>query len=349
MNGSYDYDDYRNFTDAPCNFHPIQAFEEVFLPVFYILIFLLGLWGNLMVLAVLVRAKESLPGTDVFIFNLALADILLVLTLPFWAAQALRGWVFGGALCKLVGGIFKINFYASIFFLVCISVDRYLSIVCVVRTYNRRKSSRVLLASVAVWLSCVLLTTPDFLFLGAEFDSRSNLTSCALLFASMEAKRWNTGLRIFNQVVAFFLPLAAMGFCYVSVILTLIRSKGFQKHKALKVIFAVVAVFFLCWTPHHLVQLVYSLIDLRVLGQDCKQVSQLAIAEGITTSLGFFHCCLNPILYAFVGTKFRSRFLELLQRTGCVSREFLKRHSKLLSHRRDSTWSESTEASYTGL
>ncbi|XP_066495074.1 C-X-C chemokine receptor type 3-like [Tiliqua scincoides] len=349
-NTSYDY--YNNSCgdcSSPCNIYTIQAFEKVFLPIFYILIFLLGLWGNIMVLVVLLRAKESLPGTDVFIFNLALADILLVVTLPFWVTQAVHGWIFQGFLCKVVGGIFKINFYASIFFLICISIDRYLSIVCVIRMYNRRKSSLVLLASLAVWVLCILLTVPNFIFLNTEYHSRQNLTSCSLIFVLHSAKVWKIGLSIFNQVVAFFLPLVAMGFCYICVILTLLHSKGFQKHKALKVIFAVVAVFFLCWTPYYLVQFVGILIDLKVLEEDCERESQLAIAEAITTSLGFLHCCLNPILYAFVGIKFWNRFLELLQHMGCVSQEFLKRHSRLLSHRRDSTWSESTEASYTGL
>lgn len=348
-NSTYDY--YNTSCgdcSSPCNIYTIQAFEEVFLPFFYTMIFLLGLCGNVMVLAVLLRAKESLPGTDVFIFNLALADILLVLTLPFWAIQAVYGWVFQGFLCKVVGGIFKINFYASIFFLVCISIDRYLSIVYVIRMYNRRKSSLVLLGSLAVWGLCILFTMPDFIFLNTGYDSRQNRTFCSLMFASHFAKEWKIGLHIFNQVVTFFLPLVAMVFCYICVILTLLHSKGFQKHKALKVILAVVAVFFLCWTPYHLVQFVGILIDLRVLTEDCERESQLAIAEAVTTSLGFLHCCLNPILYAFVGIKFRNRFLELLQRMGCVSHEFLKQHSRQLS-RKDSTWSESTEASYAGL
>ncbi|XP_061452858.1 C-X-C chemokine receptor type 3-like [Rhineura floridana] len=345
------YHDY-NVSDASClpsDYYATQAFESFFLPPFYSLLFLLGLWGNGMVIAVLLHAKESLPATDVFIFNLAIADVLLVVTLPFWAAQSVHSWIFGDVMCKVVGSMFKINFYASIFFLVCISFDRYLSIVYVIRMYNRNKTSLIFLSSLAVWVLCILLTLPDFIFLTAEFDSRQNLTSCTLSFSSGSAKVWMTIIRIFNQVVAFFLPLVAMVYCYTCIILSLLHSKGFKKHKALKVILAVVVVFFLCWTPYHLVELMKILIHPNVLGQDCKWVVRLDIAETITNSLGSFHCCLNPLLYAFVGIKFRNRFLELLERCGCVSHAFLKRHAKLSSHRKDSTWSESTEASYSGL
>ncbi|KAL8219752.1 UNVERIFIED_CONTAM: hypothetical protein K2H54_032785 [Gekko kuhli] len=329
----------------PCDFYTIQAFERNFLPCFYILIFLLGLCGNVMVIVVLLRAKEALPGTDVFIFNLAIADVLLVATLPFWAAQAVHTWVFGDFLCKVVGSIFKINFYSSIFFLVCISFDRYLSIVYVIRMYNRSNSCGILLCSLAIWCFCILLTVPDLLFLKVEFDSRQNATSCSLNFGS----GWRITLRILNQVVAFLLPLLAMAYCYAHIIFTLLKSKGFQKQKALRVILAVVAVFFLCWTPYHAVMLIDTLIEYKVLERSCEWESTVDIAETITMSLGFLHCCLNPLLYAFVGIKFRNRFLELLEHAGCVSRTFLKRHARPPSHRKDSTWSESTEASYAGL
>ncbi|XP_015278289.1 PREDICTED: C-X-C chemokine receptor type 3 [Gekko japonicus] len=322
-----------------------KSFERNFLPCFYILILLLGLCGNVMVIVVLLRAKEALPGTDVFIFNLAIADILLVATLPFWAAQAIHTWVFGDYLCKVVGSIFKINFYSSIFFLVCISFDRYLSIVYVIRTYNRSNSCGILLCSLAIWCFCILLAVPDLIFLKVEFDSRQNTTSCSLNFGSS----WRITLRILNQVLAFFLPLLAMAYCYTHIIFTLLKSKGFQKQKALRVILAVVAVFFLCWTPYQVVMLIDTLIEYKVLERSCEWESKVDIAETVTMSLGFLHCCLNPLLYAFIGIKFRNRFLELLEQVGCVSHAFLKRHARLLSHRKDSTWSESTEASYAGL
>ncbi|XP_054855497.1 C-X-C chemokine receptor type 3 [Eublepharis macularius] len=350
--GYFNYSDLNDYNESemccpvpPCKFYTIQAFEKTFLPFFYALIFVVGLCGNGMVIAVLLRAKETLPGTDVFIFNLAFADSLLVATLPFWAVQAVHSWVFGDFLCKVIGGIFKINFYSSIFFLVCISFDRYLSIVYVIRMYNRSNSCWILCISLAIWVLCVLLTVPDFVYLKKEYDSRQNTSSCSLNLASS----WKNNLRIFNQVVAFFLPLLAMAYCYTHIICTLRRSKGFQKQKALRVILAVVAVFFLCWTPYHLVMLIDTLIYFEILERNCEWESKVDIAETVTTSLGFFHCCLNPLLYAFVGIKFRNRFLELLEKLGCVNHRFLKKHTHLSSRRKDSTWSESTEASYTGL
>nr|XP_008121509.1 PREDICTED: C-X-C chemokine receptor type 3-like isoform X1 [Anolis carolinensis]XP_008121510.1 PREDICTED: C-X-C chemokine receptor type 3-like isoform X2 [Anolis carolinensis] len=349
-NSSDGYYDYDNWTDAccssssVCNSNATQGFSGSFLPAFYSLICLLGLWGNGMVIAVLLRAKEALAGTDVFLFNLAVADILLVLTLPFWAVQEARGWVFGTFLCRVVGGAFKINFFASIFFLVCISLDRYLSIVCVVRMYRRSKASAVHLTAVAVWVACLLLTVPDFVYLSAEYDSRQKSTSCSLVFPPDSATQWKVGLSLFNQVGTFFLPLLAMGYCYAHIVFTLLLSKGFRKHKALRVILAVVGAFFLCWLPYHSIQFATTFLKL-----DCAWQERLEVAEVVATALGFFHCCLNPLLYAFMGVKFQHRYLELLQKLGCVNHGFVARYSRQGSAlRRESTWSESTETTYSG-
>ncbi|KAM6427847.1 C-X-C chemokine receptor type 3 [Liasis olivaceus] len=348
-NESYDYN-YSNCCSAPpCDFYPHQQFSGSFLPPFYALIFLLGLGGNMMVIAVLLLDRVSLAGTDIFIFNLAIADILLVVTLPFWAAQSVLGWIFKDFLCKVIGSILKINFYASIIFLICISLERYLSIVYVIRMYNRNKRSLIINTTLVVWLICFLLTVPDFVYLRAEFDSRLNTTTCSLIFPPNTTMTWKITLIIINQVIAFLLPLMAMVYCYFHIILTLLHSKGFQKHKALKVILAVVVAFFLSWSPYHLVQFIRTLLQLEVLEKDCQWDEKLDIAETITTSLGFFHCCLNPLLYAFIGVKFRNKLFMVLGRLGCVSQNFLRRHCRSLNHQRDSTWSESTEGSYAGF
>lgn len=340
-NDSYSYD--CCFAE-PCDFNPYQEFSKWFLPPFYILIFLLGLGGNLMVIAVLLLDRVSLFGNDIFIFNLAIADILLVVTLPFWAAQAVHGWVFKDFPCKVIGSIMKINFYASILFLICISFERYLSIVYVIRMYNRNKCFFIYTA-LLVWLVCFLLTVPDFMYLTAEFNSRLNATSCVLSFPLHSRKMWQIALIIINQVIAFLFPLIAMVYCYACIIHTLQRSRGFKKHKALKVILAVVVAFFLCWLPYHLVQFITTL-QMNLLEEDCQWEDNLDIADTITTSLGFFHCCLNPLLYAFVGIKFRNKLLTVLRRFGCINQNFWNRHFRSSSQPRDSSWSESTDCSY---
>ncbi|ETE60319.1 C-X-C chemokine receptor type 3, partial [Ophiophagus hannah] len=342
-NDSYPYD---CCLAQPCDLNPYQEFSKWLLPPFYFLIFLLGLGGNLMVIAVLLLDRVSLLGTDIFVFNLAIADILLVVTLPFWAIQAVHGWIFKDFLCKVIGSMLKINFYSSTLFLICISFERYLSIVYVIRMYNRNKRF-IIYTTLVVWLVCFLLTVPDFVYLTADFDSRLNVTSCVVFFPLHSSKMWKIAFIIINQVVAFLLPLVAMIYCYFCIICTLLHSRGFRKNRALKVILAVVVAFFLCWSPYHLVQFITTLLQLGLLEKDCKREDQLDIADIVTTSLGFFHCCLNPLLYAFVGLKFRNKFLTVLRRFGCINQNFWNTHFRAPRQSRDSSWSESTDCSNT--
>ncbi|XP_030068915.1 C-X-C chemokine receptor type 3-like [Microcaecilia unicolor] len=327
--------------------YKIQAFDKIFLPIFYTMVFLLGLIGNLVVIAVMLRYKHTLTGTDTFILHLAIADILLVLTLPFWAVQAVLGWIFGDVFCKIIGSVFKINFYSSIFLLVCISFDRYLSIVHAVQMYKKHKTLLVHMSCLAVWGFCFLLSIPDLVLLQSVNEIRFNTIECLHNFSSNTARYWRATLRFLFHVVGFFLPFCVMLYCYVRIIVTLLSSQGFQKHKAMRVIIAVVVTFILCWAPYNVVLLTDTLVSFNVLNRNCDLDTQIDIGKSITSSLGYFHCCLNPFLYAFIGIKFRNNFLMLLNQIGCIGSQFVKKY--LTPQRRNSTRSESGETTYSAL
>ena len=53
-----------------------------------------------------------------YILNLAFADSLFLLSLPFEAVSEIRGhWLYGETFCKIKEAVMFINFYASIYFL----------------------------------------------------------------------------------------------------------------------------------------------------------------------------------------------------------------------------------------
>ena len=93
--------------------------------------------------------------------------------------------------------------------------------------------------------------------------------------------------------------------------------------------------------------LVDTLMDLGALARNCGRESSVDIAKSVTSGMGYMHCCLNPLLYAFVGVKFRERMWVLLVRLGCPDQRCHQRQPS--ASRRESSWSETTEASYSGL
>ncbi|XP_034409195.1 C-X-C chemokine receptor type 3-like [Cyclopterus lumpus] len=323
-------------------------FEAVFIPALYSVAFIVGILGNGVLLGVLAQSRRTWSVTDTFILHLGVADVLLLVTLPLWAAQSVHGWTFGTPLCKITGAVFTINFYCGIFLLACISLDRYLSIVHATQMYSRRKPWVVQISCLAVWLFSLLLSIPDWIFLDAvEEDRLNNKTQCVrnyLKFASGAVGDWRLASRLLFHTVGFLLPSVILIFCY-SCILHRLRcgSQGLQKQKAFRVIVAVVAVFFLCWTPYNITLMVDTL-HFSHISETCGVRTSLETAKIITSSVGYLHCSLNPILYAFVGVKFRRQLLDILRSLGCK----LKTSAKLQSvgtSRRSSIWSESANTS----
>ncbi|KAM5197651.1 C-X-C chemokine receptor type 3 [Hipposideros larvatus] len=327
----------------PCRQDFSLNFDRAFLPVLYSLIFVLGLLGNGAVAAVLLSQRTALSSTDTFLLHLAMADALLVLTLPLWAVDAAVQWVFGSGLCKVAGALFHINFYAGAFLLACISFDRYLSIVHATQLYRRGPRGRVALTCVVIWGLCLLFALPDFIFLSAHYDDRLNATHCQYNFPQVG----RTTLRLLQLVAGFLLPLLVMAYCYARILAVLLASRGQRRLRAMRLVVVVVVAFALCWTPYHLVVLVDTLLDLGALPRNCRRESHVDVAKSVTSGLGYIHCCLNPLLYAFVGVKFRERMWTLLLRLGCPGQSGQQRQPP--SSRRDSSWSETTEASFSGL
>nr|XP_055071817.1 C-X-C chemokine receptor type 1-like [Misgurnus anguillicaudatus] len=312
-----------------CSPIPIADAVNILFCVIYVIIFLVAVPGNLLVGCVIGSNRRSLSSSDVYLFNLMFADTLLALILPFSAVSVLHGWVFGDFMCKLVSLVKEINFYTSILFLVCISVDRYMLIVRAMESQKaqRRKCSGV--ACAAVWFFGGVLSLPS-LYHEAYFSKTANQTICEERFEVDSADEWRFTTRIMRHLLGFILPLVVMLTCYSVTVARLLRTRCFQKQRAMKVIVAVVVAFLLCWTPFHVTTMVDTLLRATAFEFSCSMRNSVDVAMFATQNLGLVHCCVNPVLYAFMGEKFRKRFMQLLQRKQFLNRFSISRPSRPL-------------------
>ncbi|XP_044149467.1 C-X-C chemokine receptor type 3-like isoform X1 [Bufo gargarizans] len=325
-----------------------KIFDQIFLPTFYSILFIAGMLGNGLVMLVMLTNRQKMQSTDVFIVHLALADMLLVSTLPFWAAQATFGWVFGEGLCKIVASVFKINFYAGTFLLVCISIDRYLSIVYAVQVYNKHKKNHVHWSCLTVWCLCIIMCIPDAIYYSVSFESRINMTTCEPFYPENHSKSWKVATTFLFQILVFLLPLIGMLFCYTHIIIRLLRSQKFKKERAIRLIIAVVVAFFLCWTPYNIVAFLdmFTLLDII---NDCTTTNNLDFALSITSCICYLHCCLNPILYAFIGAKFKNNMFNLISKTRLCPQIVAKHLIRRQTSTKSSTWSSSGDTTMSGI
>ncbi|XP_036438572.1 C-C chemokine receptor type 6a [Colossoma macropomum] len=354
MNDSY-YDYYIE-TVEPCEeqgYRNVQRFLHIYV---HSIICILGFVGNTLVILTYAFYKRTKSMTDVYLLNVAIADILFVVALPLIIFSEQNNWALGTWSCKLLCGIYSINLYSGILLLACISLDRYLAIVQARRSFRLR--SRTLVYSYlicgVVWFMAMLLSLPTFIYFErykpsnspsdlSEYDNvnqthnRNNTEGsedqgtlptlqeeyvCYWHFEENDTARQMKTLVPSTQVaVGFCLPLLVMAFCYSQVVFTLLRAKNFQRHKAVRVVLTVVLVFIACHLPYN-VALLCDIVTMFFL-KECNEYERLRLALILTKSLAYLHCCLNPLLYAFIGVNFRNHFRKIVEDAWCLGKRYI--------------------------
>ncbi|XP_016144958.1 atypical chemokine receptor 4-like [Sinocyclocheilus grahami] len=327
-----DYDD-KDFADfhTVCDKQEVRSFAGVFLPVVYTLALILGLAGNSLVILVYLSHKSLRTLTDVFILNLAFADLLLLLTLPFWAADAVNGWEIGTAACKITSALYTTNFSCSMLLLACISIDRYRALARGSTTTNapawtNARRQRIIMC-LLVWGLAIVLGLPDMVFYTVKMQHSSGRNSCRAVYQHSMARAAKATLEILDVSLSFLLPFLVMMICYCRVGIVLSQAatagvRGGRRWRAFRVLIAVVGVFLLTQLPYNVVKLVRALDVIYVLVTECEVSKNLDRANQITESLALTHCCLNPVLYVFIGSSFKMHVLKLAKHCGQTGRGY---------------------------
>lgn len=337
--------------EEPCRSDSSRGFNKIFLPTVYGIIFILGIIGNGLVVVVMGYQKKVKTMTDKYRLHLSVADLLFVITLPFWAVDAASNWYFGGFMCVFVNMIYTINLYSSVFILAFISLDRYLAVVRPTNSQVTRKllASRVIY--VGVWLPAAVLTVPDLVFARVQstdiffiehgMESEYSRTICQRFYPEESSVIWTVLFHFQHILVGFILPGLVILICYCIIIAQLSQGVKVQalKKKALKTTVILIVCFFSCWLPYCTGLFLDTLIMMKVISPPCNMLQVLQKWISITEALAFFHCCLNPILYAFLGVKFKKSARSALTVTSKSSQKV-----NLMTKKRGHISSVSTES-----
>ncbi|XP_065102564.2 C-C chemokine receptor type 4-like [Paramisgurnus dabryanus] len=296
----------------------------------------MGLLGNLLVLWVMLMGVKLRSMTDICLLNLALADLLLVSSLPFLADNARDQWVFGGPMCTMVLGVYHIGFYSGIFFIVLMSVDRYLAVVHTVLYLRVRTKTYGIFASVVIWIIAVAASFPVLMYL----KTNDNKTFCqAYPTGNQKSHLYAKTIGIIRMnVLGLIIPLCVIGFCY-SMILHRLPTVHPSRKQAMRLVIVVMVVFLCCWAPYNIAAFVKALELNKLIEPSCEKSKAITLSLQITEALAYSHSCLNPILYVFVGKKFRWHLFRLLNKTPISRLQFMK---KYLTQATGSVYSQTT-------
>ncbi|XP_059197555.1 neuromedin-U receptor 1 [Centropristis striata] len=320
--------------------------SPVFLPVclIYLVIFLVGVVGNLLTCTVIARNKVMWTPTNYYLFSLAVSDLLvLLLGMPLELYELWQNYpfLFGEAGCYFKTFIFETVCLASILNVTALSVERYIAVVHPLRAkyvVTRTHAKRVILTVWGVSVLCALPNTSlhgiDVLHscsTGPAWNVTVQIPDSAI--CTIVKPRWMYNVTIQVTTLLFFiLPMLTISALYMLIGLQLKREKMRQtleaktdfgqdsfcnirkqqqkarRRQVTKMLFVLVVVFGICWAPFHTDRLMWSFINEWT-------VNHLEIFEYVHLISGVFFylsSAVNPILYNLMSTRFREMFKEVM-------------------------------------
>nr|XP_012606291.1 delta-type opioid receptor isoform X3 [Microcebus murinus] len=272
-----------------------------------------GLWGDSCVWT-LCRYTKMKTATNIYIFNLALADALATSTLPFQSAKYLmETWPFGELLCKAVLSIDYYNMFTSIFTLTMMSVDRYIAVCHPVKALDFRTPAKAKLINICIWVLASGVGVPIMVM--AVTRPRDGTVVCMLQFPS-PSWYWDTVTKICVFLFAFVVPILVITVCYGLMLLRLrsvrLLSGSKEKDRSLRritrMVLVVVGAFVVCWAPIHIFVIVWTLVDID------RRDPLVVAALHLCIALGYANSSLNPVLYAFLDENFKRCFRQLCRK-----------------------------------
>ncbi|MEE6517797.1 hypothetical protein FKM82_028278 [Ascaphus truei] len=294
----YDYE-----ITQPCNKEDIYEFGNHLTTILNSFLFIFSIIGNCLVLWILVKYENLVSLTNVFIFNLSIADLILTCWLPIFIVYHRWGWVFGVVACKTFNALFSIGFYSGIIFLTFMTFHRYLSVVDPLSALKTRKPVFGILASIISWIISIFASVPVIIYTVQINNDDFNTCEYNEIIPVLVSN--------YQQNLFFLIAFTVIIFCYFKILKTLLRSRFKRNHKPVNLILIIVVVYFLSWTPYNIIMFLQSLHQQQFF-MDCEFIKRLDYAKYVSETLVISHCCLNPILYAFVGIKFRKHLKKLL-------------------------------------
>ncbi|GCB66820.1 P2Y purinoceptor 1-like [Scyliorhinus torazame] len=300
-----------SLTAAPANWTYCKVnkdFTSQLLPAVYSIVFIVGFLGNCCVLVSMWLSRRKWSSLTVFLFNLGLADLLYVTTLPFLVVYYVnrRRWVFGKVFCRITRLLFHLNLSGSIGFLTCISVQRYLGIVHPMRMMGKWKLRHSVLVSALVWGLVLTQTSVDLHFT----KTNANATICFDSAMNEELPGYiNYNLAL--SVTAFVIPFLIILGCYSHVVFVLIRNHGVDqdlRSRCLRLVLIVTVLFSFCFTPYHFLRNANLIArHFQVQGQCIQSFKDIYLVYQVSRALASLNSAINPLVYLLAGDDVKTR------------------------------------------
>uniref|UniRef100_A0A3B4UM92 Purinergic receptor P2Y13 n=1 Tax=Seriola dumerili TaxID=41447 RepID=A0A3B4UM92_SERDU len=306
-------------TEAKCVLRETSyMYMKNVVPILYFLMFPIALSLNSVAAWVSLHLKST-STLVVYLKNLVAADVIMTLIIPIKAASDLSGA--SDALFEFSCNYFKAIFYSAqytcITLLGLISLDRFFKIMIPRSKLFGQNLTFSKLICGSVWL---------VLFGGTALPNILSNQSVANMTKPSTCMKFKgpAGLEVHQMVVIylnvlFWLISVVIVVCYICIANKVIQSfrksgsnnkKGKQKIKLR--VFMIVIVFFVSFTPYHIVRIPYTFQQVKNSKSSCPY-SESKFGKELSLWLVSTNICMDPLLYVFLCQEFKEKLLSMMK------------------------------------
>ncbi|XP_063044137.1 apelin receptor-like isoform X1 [Engraulis encrasicolus] len=326
-------DNHNSSLDSVISGDAVMSPEDLVGVCVRVLVCLVGLVGNLLVLFLLPRQLKGKKDSFTLrlMLNLAVCDVLCMLTLPFWMLGMYYGWdALGLPACQAICYVAYVCLSASTLAVSLMSIHRYVQVLY--RPQWERLGGRgegLLLAS--IWLASCLSAIPSVSLYALLDDTPANSSQTLMVCEKAPVSEGQkVGVLLYETLIGFVFPLITLVTAYFRLqhkvsqkTRTVVEACGTSTQDAARslrfLVTAIVATFFLVYLPYHVVNVMTIFTPLSHnpqktftrLSSDLQATLTPPLpyrsARTIVESVGFLNSCINPFLYAFAYVRLRNR------------------------------------------
>lgn len=253
---------------------------------------ILGIPGNVAVVVIILTQVKKKSYTLQLILNLAVSDIICLLTMPLWINNHLNGWSLGKLTCRLFVILLYVSVVSNLLTVMLMSVHRYVYVLYPRRWSKLGRRGEMALL-ICLWALAFVFSGPYSVIYKAEENE------CEIIISSGLDRLL---VLCSETLLCFIVPFLTMLIFYLRLHKKVNQKTFFRHSRMTKMVICILVSFFVVWCPYHifnLVEIVAIMLKFSYQHASEKVLDVVHDHRLIVEGFASFNTCVNPYLYAF--------------------------------------------------